>query len=284
MTATVSTPTTVLKALLDRTHQAHHRTFCHAYDRAARATAPEMVGKHPARATFYRWLSGDIRSLPHPGHRRVLAAMFPAWTLEELFTPWRQGVSLDRGGSDKGANLADTAGVMRVFPTRAAFIEEMPPGRLFDTASLLDAAGLSLNLICQQYSDQALVELMRRAHLRLLFLDPDGTAIEARNSEEGHETGHLSNWTRTNLGLLARLRQQLPEDAAERVQVRLYDQTIRFNIILVDGELGVVQPYMPRARGLESPTFVLRAIPGSNDLFSTYRQVFDSLWEGGSPA
>jgi hypothetical protein len=68
---------TVFKALLDRRHLANPRAFEHAYDREARTAAPAMVGKAPPRSTFYRWLSGDVRSLPHPLHLPVLASMFP---------------------------------------------------------------------------------------------------------------------------------------------------------------------------------------------------------------
>jgi hypothetical protein len=41
-----------------------------------------------------------------------------------------------------------------VFPTRGEFTYAMPPHTLFDEAKDIRAAGLSLNLVCQQYPDQ----------------------------------------------------------------------------------------------------------------------------------
>ena len=58
--------------------------------------------------------------------------------------------------------------------------------------------------------------------------------------------------------LLQRVRERLPEEARIRLQVATYDETIRFNVLLVDDEVGVVQPYLSTARGVESPTFLLR--------------------------
>ncbi|MGL5826527.1 MAG: DUF5919 domain-containing protein [Nocardioides sp.] len=277
---------TVLKALLEREHRAHYRSFCQAYNRAARSASPEMVNAPPSRATFYRWLSGELHSLPHPGHRPVLAAMFPKWNIDELFAPWDSSVQLDqdRPTRAEAVDLRELAGVTRVFADRISFVEEYPPRRLFDQAQVLDIAGLSLNVLCQQYGDQALLDLLNRARVRLLFLDPDGEAIQTRNRDEGHEPEHLTHLTRTNLHVLTAMRAELPESAAERVQLRTYDETIRFNIVLVDHSLGIVQTYLPRSRGLESPTMVMQPLQGLPDLYGVYRSLFEDLWNRGKSA
>lgn len=58
------------------------------------------------------------------------------------------------------------------------------PAQLWGTNAV---AGLSLNLICQQYADTQLAQLVHNgARLRLLFLDPAGSAIRQREEEEGH--------------------------------------------------------------------------------------------------
>ncbi len=276
---------TVLKALLDKRHQANPASFRQAYDRTARTAAPSMVGKAPPRSTLYRWMSGDVRSLPHPLHRPVLAAMFPDWELAELFEPFVPGTPLDRepAGRSVGPDVGDLAGVTRIYPNRMAFVDDLPPDRLLDDAHVLDAAGLSLNIVCQHYPDKSLVSLLNRAHVRLLFLDPDGDAIRARNAEEEHEDEHLANWTRTNLRLLLRVRDSLAPESAARVQIRVYDETIRFNILLIDGELGVVQPYLPRTRGKDSPTMVMHPLASRPDLYTVYRDLFESIWERGRP-
>lgn len=273
---------TVLKALLERTHSAQYAVFARDYNRHARTASPEM--KAPSRATFYRWLNGDLGTRPHPGHRRVLASMFPGWEVAELTQTWESGMPLVRERSDRPApaTVGDLAGVTHVFQNRPAFLREFSTSRLFDAATEIDGCGLSHNLLCQQYSDGDLAGLLGRARVRLLFLDPDGEAIRARNAEEGHADGHLSEWTRVNLQVIAKHRASLRAEAADRVQVRVYDETVRFQVMLIDGSLGIMQPYLPRGRGLDSPTFVMQPLVGAPSLYSTYRQMFDDIWARGA--
>jgi hypothetical protein len=170
------------------------------------------------------------------------------------------------------------ADVEAVFAARSEFVSAMPPQTLFAGATTIEAAGLSLNLLCQQFADQdlrALIEGGTTAHC--LFLAPYGRAIAARENEEGYPTGHLSALTEMNRQiLLQRVRQRLPADVQERLQVGTYDETIRFNIILVNREIAVVQPYLSTARGVESPTFLLRRRVGRQGLFAVFEQMF--IW------
>jgi hypothetical protein len=110
--------------------------------------------------------------------------------------------------------------------------------------------GLSLNLLCQQYADQDLRALIEGGtNVRCLFLAPYGTSIAEREREEGYPSGHLSALTEMNRQiLLQRVRERLTEEARLRLQVATYDETIRFNMLLVDDEVGVVQPYLSTAR------------------------------------
>ncbi|TDU89454.1 hypothetical protein EV138_3022 [Kribbella voronezhensis] len=276
---------TALKALLRQRHLQEHRAFCREYDRVARAIDRELVGSHPSKATFYRWLSGNLTGLPHPNHCRILETMIPGMTVQAMFESW-SGESSEHTPTD-GAHAsmpAELAGVTAVYTSRTEFSHEMPPTKLFDTANAIDAVGLSLNLICQQYPDLKLRALLRRASVRLLFLDPDGEAIKRRNSEEGHEEGHLSAWSIGNINIMRRLREGLPPEAAERIELRMYDETIRFNLMFIDNQLGVMQTYLPALRGLDSPTFLMqRTGPEGADLYSVYSHVFTSLWERGKP-
>ena len=88
----------------------------------------------------------------------------------------------------------------------------MPPQRLFAGATKIDAAGLSLNLLCQQYADQDLGALIEGGtSVRCLFLAPYGTSIAEREREEGYPAGHLSALTEMNQQiLLQRVRERLP--------------------------------------------------------------------------
>ena len=173
------------------------------------------------------------------------------------------------------------ADVEAVFPSRSEFMSSMPPRTLLADATTIDAAGLSLNLLCQQYADQDLRALIENgATARCLFLAPYGTAIAAREHEEGYPQGHLSALTEMNRQiLLQRVRERLPEAARDRLHVATYDETVRFNILLVNQEIGVVQPYLSTARGVESPTFLLRRQRQRPGLYAVFAQMFDWLNE-----
>lgn len=271
----------ILLQFLLRQRQWHrYGLFRAAYDEAARRVDRELVGTAPSRAQLHRWLSGGLKRLPYTDHCRVLERMFPGWTADQLFGPCPDDVL----GDPEPAGGCGTADVTAVFPTRAGFTGAMPPDRLFDDAREIRVAGLSLNLICQQYPDQHLRRLVEGgAELRCLFLDPDGEAIRAREHEEGYTDHQLATLTRMNIAVLARVRDRLAPAARERLVLAVYDETIRFTIVLVDGELCVVQPYLPHARGLDSPTFVLRRRPDGSGLYSTFDGIYTELWERSRP-
>ncbi len=76
---------TVLKMLLDERHLASHKDFCDAYRRHAAELGSAGWGEPPSRAQFYNWLAGEVKGLPQNHHRRVLALMFPGWSIPALF-------------------------------------------------------------------------------------------------------------------------------------------------------------------------------------------------------
>jgi hypothetical protein len=185
-----------------------------------------------------------------------------------------------------GQAMADRfADVSAVFATRSEFVSAMPPHQLFDHAREIRAAGLSLNILCQTYTDSRLRDLVHGgARLQFLFLDPSGTAIVQREQEEGYPAGHLSALTELNIRtVMYRVRDRLPVDLRPRVEIATYDETVRFNIIMIDRDVAIVQPYLPEARGIDSPTFVANRRSPVAGLFSTFEQVFNVLWERGQP-
>ena len=171
--------------------------------------------------------------------------------------------------------------VEAIYATRSEFTSRMPPHTLFDDATEIRAAGLSLNLLCQQYADDSLRRLIEGGgSARCLFLDPNGEAIKSREREEGYRLGHLAALTDLNIQiLLQRVRQRLTAEDRPRLVVATYDETIRFNIVLIDDTTAVVQPYLHAARGVEAPTFVLRRRSTISGLFATFEQTFAWLWE-----
>ncbi|MEU4557439.1 DUF5919 domain-containing protein [Actinoplanes sp. NPDC023936] len=172
--------------------------------------------------------------------------------------------------------------VEAVYPSRSEFLSKMPPHALFDGAADIRAVGLSLNLICQQYADSRLAQMVRDGtHLRLLFLDPAGSAIRQREVEEGMTAGHLGSLTTLNLQGILRIRDRLPAEIRDRIDVATYDQTIRVNVMLINDAVCVAQTYLPHSRGVEAPTIVIKKRWPAAGLYPVFERTFNELWSGG---
>lgn len=198
-----------------------------------------------------------------------------------------QADSLGTAGADALEQLISErfADLASVFPSRSAFSATLPPHVLFDTAKDIAIVGLSLNLVCQQYADKRLTQLIEGGSaMRCLFLLPYGESIQVREREEDYPTGHLSALTEMNIRILARLRARLSPAAEQRLILATYDEPVRFNIVLVDDQVCVVQPYLPGIRGVDSPTFLLRRLASGEGLFPIFQHVFSALWERSTPA
>ncbi|MGH3796550.1 MAG: hypothetical protein ACRDR6_29645 [Pseudonocardiaceae bacterium] len=76
---------TLLKVLLKQRHWQKHETFAREWNKVAKTIDPVLVGSCPSRSQFYRWLSGQIGAAPHPDACRILEAIFPGYSVEQLF-------------------------------------------------------------------------------------------------------------------------------------------------------------------------------------------------------
>jgi hypothetical protein len=179
---------------------------------------------------------------------------------------------------DSGFGLA---GVTGAFVTRAEFNASIPPYRLFDDATSIKAAGLSLNLLCQQYSGTRLCEkIAEGSDVCCLFLDPAGKSVKDRQEEEGYHGGELSALTNLNMQTLLRARSRLDGNARKRFRIGIYDETVRYNIMIVDDRTCVVQLYLPNMRGIDSPTLVAkREEDDGKSIFGVFADIFSSLTE-----
>ena len=278
---------TVLAVLLEDKSLQRYGSFRVAYEKAARSLDRERGGSEPSRAQFHRWLTGDLRGLPHPEHCRVLEHLLAGYSAAQLFRPCSDGIPAAAASTGPVPQVArgllahaGMADVAAVFASRSEFAASAELGGLFDGASCIRAAGLSLNLICQQVPDQQLRRLLRDgAQLTCLFLDPGGEAIKVREREEEHPPGYLASFTSLNIQVMSRLRERLPEDVRDRLRLAVYDETIRFNIVLVDDRACVVQPYLPKARGIDSPTLLIRRNGTRSGLYPIFEQVYDAMAE-----
>lgn len=288
----MTTESTLLRVLLRQRHMQGYLTFRKEYDRVAKQLDGDLVGKWPSKAQFYRWMSGDLLGLPYADHCRVLEKMFPGWTAEQLLAPHEgDGESLvtppqrtsNAAPAPRPVQLpqqARLADITAAYATRTEFLHNVTPRTLFDGATQIDMAGLSLNMLCQQYSDKSLLDAIEDGTIiRALFLDPGGAHTTAREREEGLPEGHLSTLTRLNIEALSRVGSKVSPNAKGVLAIRVYDEPIRYNITIIDQSKCVVQPYLPDARGVESPTLVIEKDETMPGLYTTFAQVFESMWD-----
>jgi hypothetical protein len=282
----------LLKTLLTQRHWQTYSTFCKEYDKAAKKVDPSLQGRWPSRAQLHRWLTGELKGLPYSDHCRVLEAMFPGKSAGEKFStkaaevlpPSKAEPARSAGPEAQLGASMQMADVNAVFSSRSAFSSAYPASALFDDATEIKAAGLSLNVLCQSYPDHQLRRLLDGGtRIRCLFLDPKGEAIRAREAEEGYTDGTLTTLTALNISMLTRLRDRLDSESAKRLELHVYDETIRFNLLIVDRALCVVQPYLPQSRGVDSPTFVIKDNTAAEGLFPVFDQVFAEMWERSKP-
>ncbi|NGM16117.1 DUF5919 domain-containing protein [Verrucosispora sioxanthis] len=233
-----------------------------------------------AERTVSKWEAGQEAVRPRPEMQAALDTVLDK-SAEDVRARFDAAIAPTRGQNAAVPPAADAlGGLTAVYQSRCDLTAAMPADQLFDSARVVRAVGLSLNLLCQDYADRRWQELLERdVHVRCLFLDPDGTSIQSREREEGFPIGQLSALTKLNIETLLRVRDRLPVTLQERLELATYDETLRFNIILVD-DLCVAQPYLGGNRGVDSPAFVMhRGQPGAG-LYPVFEQVFESQWQG----
>ncbi|MFE9661260.1 MULTISPECIES: SAV2148 family HEPN domain-containing protein [unclassified Streptomyces] len=206
-------------------------------------------------------------------------------------TPSRHRLPVDAVEDLVGDRYAD---VVAVHSDRVRLLRRFPAEDIFGGARRLDAIGIGLNLLVQNFSGRRLVRLAESGcRVRLLFLNPASSAIKRRERELGLKRGELSRSVEMNILHMRRVRSRLRDPGAFEIQV--FDETPRFTSYLVNGDgadgVGVVQSYLRRARGMEAPVLVLRGggrllKPDESDegsLFETYREEFDLAWTDSRP-
>ncbi|GGO92245.1 hypothetical protein GCM10012280_41980 [Wenjunlia tyrosinilytica] len=191
-----------------------------------------------------------------------------------------------------GDRYADVVGV---HPDRVRLQSQVALEDLFGSAHRLDAIGIGLNLLVQNYSGRRLVRLAESGcRVRLLFLNPASSAVRRRERELGLGRGELSRSVEMNIMHMRRVRSRLRDTGS--FEIRVFDETPRFTAYLVDGDsaegIAVVQSYLRKSRGMESPVLVLRSggrdlvhgeAGGEHGLFEIYREEFEGVWTDSRP-
>ena len=227
------------------------------------------------------------RRLGTDGSHEARPALEPTDEVARLRVEFGQLEALVRShfaGDGTTRQRAATKDISAAFATRSEAQAAVPLVRLLARAEHVDVLGLSLNAVCQEVSDVTLVELIENGlHLRCLFLDPDGVNTKAREIEEGHPVGQLATLTRTNIDALARVRARLAPEARSRLEVRVYDNPVRFNLTIADETTALVQMYLHGARGLDSPALLVEARDDEpHGFLDVVVRAFADTWEYGS--
>lgn len=232
--------------------------------------------------TVERWLAGE--SEPYPANGRAAAEHLdypPVLLWPAVFnTP----EVTELGYAADAATVLPTADLSAVYLTRSEFLHAHPPHTLFGAATDIAMSGVSLNLFCQHYPDNDIATLLESGTtIRCLFLDPAGRHTADRETEEGHAPSVLSTLTTLNIRTLQRIQERLPIEARANLALRTYNEPVRFNITIIDSKTCIVAPYLPNARGVESPTLLIDKRDGTPGLFDIFTTVFDYLWTQGRP-
>ncbi|MFC5908607.1 SAV2148 family HEPN domain-containing protein [Streptacidiphilus monticola] len=187
------------------------------------------------------------------------------------------------------------ADVIGVHVDRVRLLRHLPVEDLLVGARRLDAVGIGLGLLSQNFTGRRFVQLADSGcRVRLLFLNPASSALRRRERELGLGRGELGKTVETGIMHARRVRARVRDSGA--FEIRVYDEFPRFTAYLVDGDgadgLGVVQPYLRQARGIESPVLVLRGRPAAPlrdgrapeaGLFQTYQDEFEGMWADSRP-
>ncbi|MFF4158942.1 SAV2148 family HEPN domain-containing protein [Streptomyces sp. NPDC001678] len=209
-------------------------------------------------------------------------------------TPSADRLPIDAVEDLVGDRYADVVGV---HSDRVRLQRQLPVEDLFGSARRLDAVGIGLNLLVQNYSGRRMVRLAEAGcRTRLLFLNPASSAVRRRERELGIKKGEMSRSVEMNIMHMRRVRDRLRDTGG--FEIRVFDETPRFTAYLINGDgsdgVAVVQSYLRKARGMESPVLVLRGGHGrgvlregrpdaDGGLFETYREEFEGVWEDSRP-
>jgi hypothetical protein len=159
--------------------------------------------------------------------------------------------------------------------------------RYFRKASTVDIIGIGNSQFSEQDWGRAVDYAVGQNHtlVRVLFLDPHGTQIRAREIEEKLDPGWLSSQVRTHTRHL----QEIIEHATKRypyaaglVKYKFYDSYPSSNLVLLDRKHAFLQPYFFSLRGRANPIFFLSE--AQTEEITRISREFDRLWEGARTA
>jgi transcriptional regulator with XRE-family HTH domain len=226
------------------------------------ATLAESIGVD--EKTVERWITQD--RVPYRRHRYAAASRLGT---DETYL-WPDALTQEQVTSASGSEL------VTIYPHRWS-VPRDTWGRLFTTAEqeigVLVYSGLFLS------EDTGLQRLFREkaeagVRVRILLGDPDSPQVAARGTDEGIDEA-MSMKVRNALVLYRPLR------AVEGVEFRLHRTTLYNSIYRADDQL-LINTHVYGVGAPQAPVWHLRKVPGG-DLFNTYAESFERVWEGATP-
>ena len=175
----MTTESVRLKVVLRQQHLQTHGSFCREYDKVARTIDPELEGTWPSRAQFHRWLSGELKGLPHPHHCRVLEKMCVGYTATQLFEPYEPEPS--------AARPAERGGLFDVIENR---IDRPAPGPVEWGPEPMEEAGRTYARLSADDASEV-SEGTQRVGQRLLKLQKVQRLSDRDISQFAHLAGHI---------------------------------------------------------------------------------------------
>lgn len=167
-------------------------------------------------------------------------------------------------------------GLVNAFPARSARIKPEYDARVSSAREHIDVMGFGLRTLREDYSNE-FDKWQRRAHVRILLLDPDFPTREQSYSCQRDEEEQNSDGTirRDVLAFRDATKHLITLDGPNRFEIRLYKCLPSINIFRVDDEL-FWGPYLVREQSRNLPTFV---VSNGGTLFPRIVAHFEEIWK-----
>ncbi len=230
----------------------------HTYDSLASA-----IGVDPK--TVERWVLTD--RLPHPAHRRAAATTLGR---DETFY-WPALLS------DRHAQAASEAEVLRVYPTRGSVPPDLWLSLIRGATEQLDLLSYSGLFLLDNNPDIADLLTDRAGSgvaVRILIGDPHSEAIRRRGDEEGIGEGMSGR-------ILVAQTYLAPVLDVPGVQIRRHTTTLYNSIYRADTTM-LVNMHMYGSGAPANPVMHLQQVADGR-LFTSYQRSFERVWETGTP-
>lgn len=225
----------------------------------------EKVGVDPK--TVERWIGTD--RTPHRTHRMSAAHILGK---SDVFL-W------PATGSDPRTRSATRAEFVDLYPSRGAlpvstWEEFIDNSR--EAIDLLAFAGSFLHDSVPEFAERIAARATNGVRIRLLYGDPESSAVALRGEEEG--IGELmAARCRLTWNYLTPLLQ-----GVAGIEARMHGSTLYASLFRFDDQL-LVNPHALGAPAGHSPIMHVNRIPGGR-LFAHYMESFERTWQTAKPA